>query len=277
MKIRLKSFAKINPFLAVGEPLENGYHPVRTTLQTISLHDILELETADADSFECIGAQLPTENTVTKAMRLLSEKFPAQPMCIRLEKNIPIEAGLGGGSSNAAAVIRAIYLWNHQKLDDFAQDVAKAIGMDVSFFLRGGTAMAEGFGENVTHIEPAPSRFGIVVKPTIGICTKSAYRELDSKQREFKNFPDLSLDFWGQANLYNDFERVEPCVCGEIAERLRVHGAESSLLSGSGSAVFGIFTDSNRQKMAKVAMENEFDSQVFLFETVQPAESEVWT
>jgi 4-diphosphocytidyl-2-C-methyl-D-erythritol kinase len=276
MKIRIKSYAKINPFLAVGEPLESGYHPVRTILQTISLHDILEMEVADVESFECIGATLESENTVTKALRLLSEKFSAEAFRIKLEKQIPIEAGLGGGSSNAAAVIRGVYAWHNQKLDDFALDVAKAIGVDVAFFLRGGTARGEGFGEIVTPIGGAPHRYGLIVKPEEGISTREAYRTLDAAPREFKEFPRDSDDFWNQNSLYNDFERVAPCVCGEIAERLRIHGAESSLLSGSGSAVFGIFSDKAILESAKEKIDKEFEAEVLPFETIDDIGTVTW-
>lgn len=234
----LRSPAKVNLFLSVGPPDAAGYHPLRSIMQAIGLFDEIRIDPAAQDALECNWPGLPGENTLTKALRLIREQVPLPPVHIRLTKAIPAESGLGGGSANAATLIRwAKSAVAHRIDDDFFFDVARAVGADVPFFLVGGRARAEGYGERLTPLPDADPAWLVIVRPEVGVSTGAAYRELDAALREWRDWPDLSapVPTW----LYNDFERVAPCLCGEVAERLQLAGAEGALLSGSGSAVFG--------------------------------------
>jgi 4-diphosphocytidyl-2-C-methyl-D-erythritol kinase len=236
MHLRVRCPAKINLFLSVGPIDARRYHPLRTLFQTIELSDWLDIQPAEGRHLvECNDPSVPENNTVTKALRLLNEVLPLPRLHVRIEKAIPAESGLGGGSSNAAGIIRAA-----QKIAGKVipmgelKGIAEAIGMDVPFFLVGGTAQAEGYGERLTPLEDLPSRWIVVARPGVGCGTAEAYRKLDSIEREWKPFADGD-------QLYNDFERVCPCECLDLMERLVAVGAIDAGLTGSGSAVFGRF------------------------------------
>lgn len=236
MRFRVACPAKVNLFLAVGKKDARGYHPLRTIFQAIGTYDFIEIDTeARATTVEFWGAGIPENNTVTKALRLMAEYTDIPPMKIEVFKDIPSEAGLGGGSSDAAGIIRAVrYLIPSMFSERDAMTVAQAVGADVPFFLVGGRAKGEGYGEVLTPLDdPAPA-WVVVVKPTIGCSTPAMYASLDEKDYEWRDFPT-------DDELYNDFERVAPCECLDLIERLQVLGAKQAGLSGSGSAVFGIF------------------------------------
>lgn len=232
--VRVRCPAKLNLFLAVGRRDERGYHPIRTVFQAIDLSDTLILEPAAFASFECNSAAVPEDNTVTKALRLLSEFALLPPLRIRLSKRIPSESGLGGGSSDAAGLIRAINRFLPAPVAERQlHDVAAAVGADVPFFLVGGRALGEGYGERLTPLPDLGEEWFVVLRPPVGCSTREMYGKLDG------------LDFpWREAaldELYNDFERVMPCDCEDWQERLLANGATGALLTGSGSAVFGRF------------------------------------
>jgi 4-diphosphocytidyl-2-C-methyl-D-erythritol kinase len=228
--------AKINTFLAVGPVDARGYHPLRTIFQAIDLVDELVIsDETDRHEFICTSPDVPADNTVTKALRLAAELVQVPPLRVELRKNIPSEAGLGGGSSDAAGMLRAIarftdgYAWGH------AEMVAQAVGADVSFFLVGGRARAEGYGERLTPLPDAATEWYVVAQPEDRVNTGAAYAQLDAKPYTWRDWP---VD---ERELYNDFERVAPCGCLELTETLQSLGADGALLSGSGSAVFGRF------------------------------------
>jgi 4-diphosphocytidyl-2-C-methyl-D-erythritol kinase len=260
--------AKVNTFLSVGPPDSRGYHPLRTVFQAVGLFDELSIERADYDEFTCDWPDLPTENTMTKALRLLRELAPIPPLRIELKKRIPSQAGLGGGSSDAAGVVRfAQRAYGEYVSEHFAREVAIAVGADVPFFLVGGRARGTGYGEALEPLADAPTQWFLIVKPDEAVSTAEAYRALDSAAREWREFSD---------EPYNDFERVAPCVCGEIAERLQVHGAISALLCGSGSAVYGAFTDERAASGAKERIGSEGFRDAWVVPTLTREES-LWT
>lgn len=237
--------AKVNLFLAVGPPDSSGYHPLRTVFQTVSLFDELTLRLADSPSFSCSDPTLNRDdNTVLRALRLVSEGFSLPPLGIHLEKRIPAQSGLGGGSSDAAGLLRAIDKFLPVPLPPgFKHDIAVAVGADVPFFLVGGRAKGEGYGEILTPLSPRPEETYVLAMPEVGCSTPDMFRALDAKPREWRDFPTEDM-------LYNDFERVAPCGCLELIERLMVLGANDAGLSGSGSAVFGRFSSAERAEEA---------------------------
>jgi 4-diphosphocytidyl-2-C-methyl-D-erythritol kinase len=228
--------AKLNLFLSVGPVDHRGYHPLRTIFQAVSLYDELHIERASQLSFECDDPSVPFDNTVVKAARLMMEVADFPPVSIRLVKRIPSQAGLGGGSSDAAGVIRAAKQLMESQLPDYEKRaIAKSVGADVPFFLLGGRAKAEGYGEKLTPLpSPEPKEWYLIAQPEDRCSTGDTFTKLDTLNYEWIDFPDEDV-------LYNDFERVAPAGALDLIEQIRSLGAKDAGLTGSGSAVFGRF------------------------------------
>jgi 4-diphosphocytidyl-2-C-methyl-D-erythritol kinase len=248
MTVRVRCPAKINLFLSVGPKDGRGYHPIRTVFQAISLSDWMTISDETASfAFES-NVSLPEDNTVTKALRLVAEAVNVPPLRITLEKNIPAESGLGGGSSDAAGLLRCISRFVQAPIaDGLLRDIAFAVGADVPFFLVGGRAAAEGYGEKLTPLPALPLTHLVVARPEVGCATAEAYRRLDARPYEWR---ELSVD-----SFYNDFERVAPCECLHLKELLLSLGAADALLCGSGSAVFGVFPSAELAQAASQSLD----------------------
>ncbi|MCB8932475.1 MAG: 4-(cytidine 5'-diphospho)-2-C-methyl-D-erythritol kinase [Fimbriimonadaceae bacterium] len=232
LRLRVRCPAKFNPFLAVGPPDASGYHPIRTVFQAVSLFDELRVAEGVRDSLACSWDGLPADNTITKALRLCRELAPIPPLSITLDKQIPAQSGLGGGSSDAAGLLRALECLYPGLLGERDRwEIAHAVGADVPFFLVGGRARGEGYGERLRPMEDAPAQWLVVARPEGGVSTAEAYRALDSVDRRWAKFEDAERG-WA-----NDFERVMPAASAELADRLRAAGAHPAVLCGSGSAV----------------------------------------
>lgn len=253
MRIEVFCPAKINLFLSVG-PLDRlGYHPIRTILQAISFGDTLILDEDAEPGFVCADPHVPAENTVTKAMRLVGEISVVPPMRVELVKRTPSEAGLGGGSSDAAGYLRAINRFLPAPIaDDHLMDIAVAIGMDTAFFMVGGRCRGDHYGEVLTPL-PVPDEWYVIAKPDVGSGSGAAYRKLDALSYEFREFPDHD-------ELYNDFERVAPCESLDLIERLVTLGCRDAALTGSGSAVFGRVSGEDQARQ----IADQIDSQTFV-------------
>lgn len=246
MRLEVLCPAKVNLFLAVGPVDHRGYHPIRTIFQAIDLFDVLRIEVIEGeDQIVCNWDDLPSDNTLTKTLRFARELIPVPPLRIELDKNIPSESGLGGGSSDAGGLLRAFKnIVYPPPPEDFLFDVAAAVGKDVPFFLMGGRARGEGYGERLTPLETNLESWYVVVRPNdVGCSTREAYRKMDSLSFPFREFSD-------ELDMYNDFERVAPCECLEIVETFGAYGARGALLCGSGSAVFGLFEQESVARMA---------------------------
>jgi 4-diphosphocytidyl-2-C-methyl-D-erythritol kinase len=225
--------AKLNLFLSVGPVDRRGYHPIRSIFQAVSIFDTLTIELADEDLV--VAPDLPPENTVSRTLRLLKEVVALPPLKVVVDKQIPVESGLGGGSSDAAGLIRAAKVISKMPIPEAELlGLAQTIGADVPFFLLGGRAKAEGYGEKLTPLPDAPAFHCVVAKPAVGCASGAAYGKLDEKSFAFMGFPE-------DDELYNDFERVAPCESLELIDRMLALGANGAGLTGSGSAVFGLF------------------------------------
>lgn len=225
--------AKINLFLYVGAPDSTGYHPLRTQYQALGLYDRLTVRVADTDSFEAVGMELGPDNTVTRALRLARELLPIPPLAITLEKKIPHQAGLGGGSSDAAGLLKIIARGMGLPLTGFLTDVAVSVGADVAFFLVGGRAEATGYGEKLTPVPEAGKEWVVIHMPDAAVSTPAAYRALDHMDR------DSSLDRRPIPDI-NDFELVAPEPSLQVIHSWRSQGISAGLC-GSGAAVYGRF------------------------------------
>lgn len=245
MRLTVHCPAKVNRFLSVGPKDARGYHPIRTIFQAVGLFDELAISPSDRNRVTSNWEGLPEENTLMRALKLVAEIAPVPPLAIHLTKRIPAQSGLGGGSSDAAGLLRAVPLLVQAPLNEpELQSVALAVGADVPFFLVGGRAKAEGYGEKLTPLPDEPRQWLLIARPDVDCPTGPMYGRLDEISYSWEPFTATS-------EPYNDFERVAPCECLDLIERLQALGARASGLSGSGSAVYGIFDSPEHAKIAQ--------------------------
>jgi 4-diphosphocytidyl-2-C-methyl-D-erythritol kinase len=226
---------------------------------------------------------LPTDshNLVVRAANALRDRFEIKNGArIRLEKRIPTHAGLGGGSSDAAATLVGLTrLWELRATRRELSDLTVRLGADVSFFLYGGTARGTGIGEHITPLEDGADAHLLIVKPNVNISSADAYRTLDERSLTSLNSKtilsrsDAKEVFDNQyfASLQNDFEAAAFSPASEITRAkaaLITAGARTAMLAGSGSAVFGIFDSENAQRRAIQTIELDTGWRVFPCKTV---------
>ena len=279
--ITLPAFAKINWNLRVIGKRADGYHELETILQTITLHDTIHLTATDGPeiNLSCDDRSLPTgtRNLVYRAAQALQARFGQDRGArIRLEKRIPLQAGLGGGSSDAAiALIGLAYLWNLKGSFTELTEIAATLGADVPFFLNGGTARGTGIGTQLTRLPDVLEKFLLILKPNANVSTAQAYQALNAPSLTTLSGNTILSGSLAQQNLdhaqANDFESVVFRLGAEI-ERAKTAltraGAGQATLAGSGSAVFGIFDNREAQERAIQAIELEPGWRVFPCTTV---------
>lgn len=252
-----RAFAKINLGLEVLGLRPDGYHELRTVYQSLSLCDLLEIHSAKDLSLTVSGEAVPSgeDNLVMKAARALQRHAGCSKGArIALTKRIPTQAGLGGGSSDAAATLLALTrLW---RLGFSAADllpIASPLGSDVPFFLLGGTALGIGRGEEVFPLPDGPLLHLVLAQPRAGMATSEAYSRLSRRLTEGRQAPRIASlvqalveGRLAERLLFNCFEEVNLEADEESAKVRRSlldHGATVTLLAGSGSAWAGIFPD----------------------------------
>lgn len=238
--------AKINLFLRILRRREDGYHELASLFQTIDLQDTLHIELSDKDQFTCSDPSLPCDQTnlVSKALALFRRKSGIDyPVRIHLEKRIPQQAGLGGGSSNAATTLWAL----NRLCGNGASDVelarwASEIGSDISFFFSSGTAYCTGRGEIFRSYPPLQPTNLWVVKPPQGLSTPKVYSKLKAAALPQRD-PEKILTQFLNSNpeYFNDLEgpafEIMPEL-GQLKEKLKECGFSVVLMSGSGSSFF---------------------------------------
>lgn len=258
-----KAYAKVNLTLAVGEKRPDGYHEVVSVMQRVSLCDTLTAEqTREGITLTCSDPALPSgeENLVHRAASLFfRETGIAGGAALTLEKRIPSQAGLGGGSSDAASALLALRkLYAPALPDTELETMAAALGSDVPFFIRGGTQLATGRGEVLSPLPPLTDGWFVIVKPTESFSTPAMYRRLDNLPPACTPpLPPLQGGLPAlAAGLFNRFEAAIPAgsAVWDIKARLAAYGALASLLSGSGSAVFGLFDTETAARAAVEAL-----------------------
>jgi len=251
MQIRLRIPAKINLSLDMTGKRADGYHTLRSVFQAIDCCDVLTLTKMDADtpfSLTCTEPEVPCDarNLVWKAAEKL---LGAQPAGLRahLEKRIPSQAGMGGGSADAAAALLGIRtLMGCPHSDAQLHEIAASLGADVAFFLYGGTALAEGIGEQLTPLADVPQRYVVVAKGEAGVSTPAGYRALDALPQFPEAATDAVLEHLRDADpmaLFsvcgNAFDAVTTLPEVELIRRVMRENGAIPVLSGSGAAVFG--------------------------------------
>ena len=270
--------AKINLTLEVLARRDDGYHALRSLMVPVALGDELSVEPARDFAFTCDDASLGGHNNVV--VRAAMAVDPQAALHINLRKRVPTQAGLGGGSSDAASVL--IAAMNGAFGDVGARDwlaIARSLGSDVPFFLAGTGALVEGTGERVTAIGALPQWHVFIVKPPAAVSTAEAYAELDRHERPSRprnaSVSLLALDALQRADfddverlLSNDFNDVIAARTPEVARALdaiRAAGATNALLSGSGSAVFTLARE--RSDIARIAERLELPETYLRYET----------
>lgn len=281
--LRLRAYAKINYALAINGVREDGYHEISTAFQSISLADELELERttkAFGLRIEPEGANIgPSEkNTVYRAWELLCDLVGAElPMQVRLHKKIPAGAGLGGASADAATFLLGANELFGLGLD-FADlsKVALGIGADVPFCMRGGTALGEGVGEVLNPLPTPPAHYLLLIKPNSSAETAEIYRAYDDNPPE----ESVSVEPVAEALEASDLRKLAgsigndlaPVTSGLVPEVVRYEkeliraGALGASMSGSGTAVYGIFAIEEAARSAMTTLEAPF---VGIYEPVQ--------
>lgn len=253
--MKVKTAAKINLALDVTGKRPDGYHLIESVFQTVGIYDEISIELSDKITLTCEKSEsIPCgeENIVCKAAKLFFEESGIDNGCkIHLIKEIPSQAGMGGGSSDAAAVLYALNELTGTKLTtEKLAEIGLKLGADVPFFLTGGTAHVSGIGEKITPIADYSGKVLLIAKGEEGVSTAEAYKSIDSLENP--NHPDVaalvrSINFGGSdghkyfGNLFEsaimltevDYIRLTMMFCG----------AENPTMTGSGSAVFGLFRD----------------------------------
>ncbi len=283
--LKLPSFAKINWTLRIPGKRPDGYHEVATVLQSVSLCDELVFEPREDDqiSLTCDDPAIPVDDTnlIVKAARALQARGGVD---ISLKKTIPAKGGLGGGSSNAAMTLLALNsLWRLGREERDLRKIGSRLGADVPFFFQGGTAVAKGIGTEVERLRDVPQQHLIVITPNASISTATAYAALNAPSLTTTNSVSIlsssfTEPFSGDSSqwpLHNDFEGViferEPEIRRAKLALLEA-GARGALLAGSGSSVFGIFTDAAARDHALGNLRCEAGWRLFACHTLSHSE-----
>ncbi len=278
--MRLRALAKINLGLDILGKREDGYHEVRMIMQTIQMYDVLEIKKKEEPGIS-LSVNYPfvpcdERNLVYKAAQLLMDEFQVkQGVNMRLEKFIPVAAGMAGGSSDAAAALVGINrLFKLGLSEKELMDRAVSIGADVPYCVMRGTALAEGIGEKLTKIAQVPRCYVLVGKPGINVSTKAAYESLELDK--IKDRPDIdgmirdieNGDLYAMTSkMGNVFEPgiiARYPVIQQIKDLMEENGALKAMMSGSGPTVFGIFDEKEKmEKAAAILRESKLAKTVF--------------
>lgn len=256
-KITETAYAKINLGLDVLAKRQDGYHEVCMVMQSVSLADNVTIEQHDGLCVLTGNDDLPGDNTnlAWRAAALMSERFNRKPdVKITLDKHIFMAAGLAGGSSDAAAVLRGLnHLWQLGLNAAQLEEMAAEIGSDVPFCITGGTQLSEGRGEVLTPLSEPESTVIVLAKPKINVSTAWVYREFDALK--YPQHPDVKLlvealqdgkaklPLPGMGNVLEGVTCAEYPIINTIKQKMLSAGAEYALMSGSGPTVFAIVKD----------------------------------
>ncbi|MGL4878189.1 4-(cytidine 5'-diphospho)-2-C-methyl-D-erythritol kinase [Paraclostridium dentum] len=278
--IDLKSRAKVNLSIDVLGKREDGYHLVEMIMQTIDLYDKLKITEIEENSIliKSNSLDIPSneDNIMYKAVNLLKNQFNVEKgIEISIEKNIPVAAGMAGGSSNAAAVLVGLNkLWNLGLSENELKNIGLKLGADVPFCITGGSALAEGIGEELTNIKGLPEDLNILVcKPNIFVSTKEVYQSLnmDKVKRRPKNKElidalqkeDVKFISENMVNVLEEVTSLKYSEIGQIEDIMIKNKALGSMMSGSGPTVFGLFDNKDCAIKAKEDLQAKYN-QVYL-------------
>ncbi len=263
---KVKAPAKINLWLQVVNRRSDGYHDLWSLMLPVSVFDELELQISEGYGIEitCNDPAIPTDssNLIWKAIKTYEKATEPinYKLSIQLKKNIPVGAGLGGGSSNAGYMLMGLnQCFQNSVPSDKLFEIAKMVGADVPFFLYSQPSLAEGIGDILKPVDNFPSYFLVLIKPPVTLSTKEIYQSLElTKKRRFISINEVLKDCWSlDGVVVNDLEAVAVKKCNQIADIkdwLNGMGAVVAGMSGSGPTVFGIFKSiAEAEEVAKKA------------------------
>lgn len=269
-----KAYAKINISLDVTARRSDGYHDMAMIMQTVSLCDDVRLSFCEGDTISArTNLHFIPGDERNLAVRAAKKYFeatdePERGLCIHIHKRIPVGAGMGGGSADAAAVLRGLNRAFDNRLSaERLEELAAEVGSDVAFCVRGGTMLAHGRGELLSELPDMPKCIFVICKPQFSISTPELFRKLD--QVSLRRHPDTAglISALEQGNLrelscrmYNVFEDVNDRRMRTVAAIKSVlidKGALGAVMTGTGSAVFGVFSDKTEAEGAREALKRE--------------------
>jgi len=275
--MKIKSFAKINLGLEIIKRREDSYHEIRTLFQTIDFYDALEFRATTKGKIRLQGddESVPwsEDNLVFKTAHLLQERFSvSQGVEVQVKKNIPPGKGLGGGSSNAAITLYALNsIWDLNLSQRDLMVLGKTIGADVPYFLEGGLCLGTERGDKITPLDDLAPLSCLLVLPSIFISTSSVYEDFEFTLTS-KNKDSKIIKFLTDRNICFLENRLEETIFSlypqlrDIKNLFQRLGSELSLVSGTGSAVFGLFSDKDKAEKGLRELEEKYPS--FLVETL---------
>lgn len=262
-----KAYGKINLGLDVVRRLPNGYHEVKMIMQAVDLHDLIHMESLPQDEIliHSGSEKIPCDesNLAYKAAKRMKELFDIkQGVDITIEKNIPVAAGMAGGSTDCAAVLKGMKeLFDLQLSLKELQEIGVKLGADVPYCLMGKTALSEGIGEVLTPLPTPPACVLLLAKPDIDVSTKYVYEHLQLDKLEKHPDIDGMVQAIKDQDLHGICDRMDNvletvtgekyAIVHEIEQKMEEFGAIKSIMSGSGPTVFGIFEDKEKAEKAK--------------------------
>lgn len=281
--LRLKAFAKINLSLDIIGVQQNGYHIIETIMQSVSLHDLIIITTNTSSNGIALTCSHPSlcsteNNTAYQAAKAFFTycQTEMQAISIHIKKHIPSGAGLAGGSADAAAVLHGLnHLFGANLTLTQLCKIGATIGADVPFCICGGTMLATGIGDKLSTIPPLPCCSIVICKPPISISTQEAYQKIDNTiikkhpdtQRIYSALKQNNLTAVAQ-NVKNIFEEAIPIASVQsIIAQMKQMGALGACMSGSGSAVFGIFSTEALATQCAAHLKTQFED-VFICQPV---------
>lgn len=282
--LELLAYAKVNLTLDVGRLRSDGYHEINSVMQTINLADTLILSAApEGITVSCTPSGAAPDgpaNLAYRALESLADRIAPAGVDLRIIKRIPTAAGLGGGSSDAATALKAanaLFKLNLTEVELIS--LAARLGSDVAFFIRGGTALAQGRGETVTVLPTLRPQWLVLVKPEFQVATAEIYSRYQPGQNRtwttwFMAAVSRSDRDGMLANMGNDLEPVAAAAHPQVSaliKRLEGLGAERALMSGSGPTVFGVFPGEEEARAAARQLDGGGE-QVFVCRMIRPGE-----
>ncbi len=269
--ISVKAPAKINLFLDITGKLPNGYHEIKSVMQTVDIFDYVKISKSDCITVTCSDESLNgNENIAFKAAKLFLDCTESNSGAkIEIDKRIPKQAGMAGGSAHAAAVLFGLNkIFDEPLSEEELCKLGAKCGADVPFMIKGGTMLAEGIGEKLSSAPEIPDCWLVIVKPDISMSTPESYKYYDEhglcelehpKTDDFLSFLEEGDLSSVSEKLYNVLEHtVEDPVIGEIKNELLKLGAIGSMMTGSGTAVFGIFNSVQKAVAARNNLSEKF-------------------
>lgn len=280
--MRIKAYAKINLSLDVVGKRSDGYHLLEMIMQTIDLYDEITVEKIEKDiKIKCNKSYVPTDerNLAYKAAKMFLEKYKIKSgVEIFIKKNIPVSAGLAGGSTDAAGVLKLMNrLFEINASDEELMEMGLPLGADVPYCIKGGTCLCEGVGEVITELPRFKDKIVVLVKPPFGVSTKGVYQEFNIERSKIHpdtnklinaiKSNDLKYVSKNMKNLLENVTLKKHKVLISIKEEMRYYGAIGTMMSGSGPTIFALFDDMQKAQKTFEKMKEKYKD-VYITRTI---------